>query len=146
MNAPLTYGDIAHSLAADFSSRAAAHDADGSFPRENFTQLHQGGLLALAASRELGGRGASLSQLGEVVGALGAGDPATALVLSMQFIQQRAMSRPDAGWPQALARRHSTRAGAPRVHRGKPGPTRPAATAQRPHRRRSVPAWRHRCR
>lgn len=105
MNAPLTYGDIAHSLAADFSSRAAAHDADGSFPRENFTQLHQGGLLALAASRELGGRGASLSQLGEVVGALGAGDPATALVLSMQFIQQRAMSRPDAGWPQALARR-----------------------------------------
>lgn len=106
MNAPLQWADVARALAAEFAQRADAHDRDGSFPFENFRQLHEAGLLALAAPRELGGQGASLRQLGDVIGAIGQGDPATALVLIMQYIQQRGMGgRGDRHWPEHLARR-----------------------------------------
>ncbi|CAM3403418.1 acyl-CoA dehydrogenase family protein [Polaromonas hydrogenivorans] len=105
MNAPLTWGQAARTLAAEFAARAAGHDRDASFPFENFTQLHEAGLLALAAPRELGGQGATLEQLGEVIGAIGQGDPATALVLVMQYIQHRSMGRPGRVWPVEVARR-----------------------------------------
>lgn len=105
MNAPLTWGQTARTLAVEFAVRAPQHDRDGSFPFENFTDLHQAGLLALAAPRELGGQGASLAQLGEVIGAIGQGDPATALVLIMQYIQHRSMGRPGKVWPEDVARR-----------------------------------------
>lgn len=105
MNAPLTWTQAARALSAEFAARAAGHDRDASFPFENFTQLHQAGLLALAAPRALGGQGASLAQLGEVIGAIGQGDAATALVLTMQFIQHRSMGRPGRIWPEDVARR-----------------------------------------
>lgn len=103
MNAALTRLQVAQALAAEFAARAPAHDQDASFPFENFTQLHEAGLLALAASTDLGGQGASLKQLGEVIGAIGQGDPATALVLIMQYIQHRSMSQPGKVWPRHLA-------------------------------------------
>jgi len=105
MNAPLTWGQTARTLAVEFAARAPQHDLDASFPFENFSDLHRAGLLALAAPRELGGQGATAAQLGEVIGAIGEGDPATALVLTMQYIQQRGMGRPGKVWPEHLARR-----------------------------------------
>ena len=105
MNAPLTWGQAARTLAVEFAARAPQHDLDASFPFENFNDLHRAGLLALAAPRHLGGHGASIAQLGEVLGAIGYGDPATALVLSMQYIQHRSMGRPGKVWPGHLARR-----------------------------------------
>lgn len=105
MNAPTGWGEAARVLAAGFAQRAAAHDRDGSFPHENFAELHAAGLLVLAAPRALGGQGASMAQLAEVVGAIGHGCPATALVLTMQYVQQRGMGRPGSPWPEALARR-----------------------------------------
>jgi len=105
MNAPLTWGQTAHALAAQFAARAAGHDREASFPFENFAQLHAAGLLTLAAPRELGGQGATLAQLAEVIGAIGQGDAATALVLAMQYLQHRSMGRPGGRWPEALARR-----------------------------------------
>lgn len=107
MNAPLTWEQTARALAAEFAGRAAAHDADGSFPFENFDQLHQAGLLTLAAPQALGGHGATLAQLGRVIGALGYACPATALVLTMQYMQHRSMGRkaPARSWPEPLARR-----------------------------------------
>ncbi|MDP4078613.1 acyl-CoA dehydrogenase family protein [Acidovorax sp. A1169] len=104
MNAPLTAGQLARTLAVEFGARAAVHDREGSFPHRNFTELQQAGLLSLAASRHLGGQGASLAQLGEVVGAVAQGCPATALVLTMQYMQHRAMGRAGSPWPEALAR------------------------------------------
>ena len=104
MNAPLTWGQAARTLAAEFGARAVAHDRDGSFPYQNFAELQQAGLLALAAPRALGGQGASAAQLAEVIGAIGQGCPATALVLTMQYIQQRGMGRPGSPWPETLAR------------------------------------------
>ncbi len=104
MNAPLSAGQVARTLAVEFGARAAAHDREGSFPHRNFAELQQAGLLALAASRHLGGQGAPVAQLGEVVGAVAQGCPATALVLTMQYLQQRAMGRAGSPWPEALAR------------------------------------------
>nr|WP_255593376.1 acyl-CoA dehydrogenase family protein [Acidovorax sp. sic0104] len=99
----MTWGQAARALAVEFGARAAVHDRDGSFPHANFAELQQAGLLALAAPRSLGGQGASAAQLAEVIGAIGQGCPATALVLTMQYIQQRGMGRPGSPWPQALA-------------------------------------------
>lgn len=104
MNAPLTAGQRARTLAAEFGARAAAHDREASFPHQNFADLQQAGLLALAAPRSLGGQGASAAQLGEVVGAVAQGCPATALVLTMQYIQHRGMGRPGTAWPVERAR------------------------------------------
>lgn len=108
MNASLTPGQIARTLAAEFATRATEHDREASFPFENFSQLQQAGLLALAAPRKLGGQGATLAQLGEVIGAVAHGDPATALVLVMQYMQHRSMGYADGksrSWPQHLAER-----------------------------------------
>ncbi|WP_353236078.1 acyl-CoA dehydrogenase family protein [Diaphorobacter ruginosibacter] len=105
MNASLSWADTARVLAAEFGRRAAQHDRDGTFPHENFADLHAAGLLALAAPRALGGQGATSTQLAEVLGAIGYGCPATALVLSMQYIQQRQAGRAGSPWPEALARK-----------------------------------------
>ncbi|WP_367849809.1 acyl-CoA dehydrogenase family protein [Rhodoferax sp. WC2427] len=108
MNASLNPGQLARTLAVEFAARADAHDRDASFPFDNFAALQQAGLLALAAPRPLGGQGATLAQLGEVIGAVGYGCPATALVLVMQYIQHRSMAQTGpAGrtWPQHLAER-----------------------------------------
>ncbi len=103
MNAPLTWGQAARALSVEFAARAPGHDRDASFPFENFSQLHEAGLLSLAAPRELGGQGASLTQLADVIGAIGQGDPATALVLIMQYIQHRGMAPGGRIWPRHLA-------------------------------------------
>lgn len=107
MNAPLTWEQAARTLAVEFAHRAPRHDAEGSFPFENFEDLHRAGLLTLAAPQALGGQGATVAQLGAVVGAVGYACPATALVLTMQYIQHRSMgrSRPARSWPEPLARK-----------------------------------------
>nr|WP_315227331.1 acyl-CoA dehydrogenase family protein [uncultured Albidiferax sp.] len=111
MNASLNPGQLARTLAVEFAARADTHDRDASFPFDNFAALQQAGLLALAAPRHLGGQGATLAQLGEVIGAVGYGCPATALVLVMQYIQHRSMGQtspagqPGRSWPQHLAER-----------------------------------------
>lgn len=104
MKLEMTWADTARTLAADFGQRAVAHDRDGSFPHANFADLQQAGFLALAAPRALGGQQASVAELGEVIGAIGYGCPATALVLSMQYLQQRGMARAASPWPEPLAR------------------------------------------
>lgn len=104
MNAALRWPHTARLLAAEFAQRAPQHDAAGSFPHENFAALRAAGLLTLAAPAAWGGGAASVQVLSDVVGAIGQGCPATALVLSMQFIQHRNMARKGSVWPQALAR------------------------------------------
>ncbi|PYO54823.1 MAG: acyl-CoA dehydrogenase, partial [Candidatus Rokuibacteriota bacterium] len=41
-----------------FAPRAARHDAESSFPHENYRDLHAAGLLPLAVPRAYGGVGA----------------------------------------------------------------------------------------
>lgn len=105
MNVALSWGQIAQTLSVEFAARAAENDLHAAFPHQNFYDLQKAGLLTLAAPHELGGTGASLSQLAEVISAIGEGDPATGLVLIMQYIQHRNM-RPDLkAWPTDIAKR-----------------------------------------
>ena len=123
MNAALPPLQLAQTLARQFAERAAQHDAAGSFPHDNFADLAGAGLLSLAASPhllrtpvwtdgvpgsplhlKLPTQGASLTQLGQVIAAIGHACPATALVLAMQYIQHRALSRANSHWPIHLAR------------------------------------------
>lgn len=82
-----------HTLAEDFSTRAAQHDADASLPTENFTLLHQAGLLGLTVPRPLGGAGGSLGDIVSVIGLVAKADPSTALILAMQYLQGAALFR-----------------------------------------------------
>jgi alkylation response protein AidB-like acyl-CoA dehydrogenase len=74
--------DLTRALAAT----ADRHDRDATFPFENFDLLHRHGLLALTAPERLGGGAADLPTTLKVVQAVARGEPATALVLVMQYL------------------------------------------------------------
>jgi alkylation response protein AidB-like acyl-CoA dehydrogenase len=103
MTRPLDIPGLARALAWEVAATAAAHDRDGSFPAENFKRLQQAGLLALTAPTSLGGRGASLPEAAQVIGQIAQGEPSTALILAMQYINLATL--PESRWPQHLVRR-----------------------------------------
>lgn len=94
---------VAAALGARFAETAAAHDASGAFPAENFRQLHAAGLSALTAPVEFGGGGAGLEVTAEVIRAIARGEPSTALILVMQYINLATL--PASRWPAHLVRR-----------------------------------------
>ncbi|HKT38995.1 MAG TPA: acyl-CoA dehydrogenase family protein [Ktedonobacterales bacterium] len=85
----------AEPLALRFADRAAAHDADASFPSENFEDLRAAGLLALTVPEEYGGLGADERDYVPVLERIAWGDASTALALGMhlsnigQFVEGR---------------------------------------------------------
>ncbi|MCJ2068901.1 acyl-CoA/acyl-ACP dehydrogenase [Methylobacterium sp. J-030] len=97
--------DIVGSLAGRIAEGAARHDRAGTFPHDSIAALREAGLLALTVPRRLGGGGAGLARAAEIVRTLGSGDPATALVLAMQYTQHSLIHRSDAPWPRDLADR-----------------------------------------
>ena len=72
-------------LAADFATRAAAHDRDASHPLENYDILRREGFYALNVPKDLGGGGVGL--LGHTLAfeALAQGCQATALAFNMHL-------------------------------------------------------------
>ena len=70
-------------LAADFATRSAGHDRDGSHPTENYDRLRQEGFLDLTVPREWGGQGRSFLDHTIAYEALGQGCPSTALAFNM---------------------------------------------------------------
>ncbi|GBH23372.1 acyl-CoA dehydrogenase [Burkholderia vietnamiensis] len=86
-------------LAPELAADAARNDVDGRFPHENFARLHRAGLIAQVVPREHGGAGATLAQASRIVAAIARADPATALVLTMTYLQHRALGRADSRWP-----------------------------------------------
>lgn len=94
--------DVLAELAARFAATAADHDAAGSFPHDNFALLHQYGLIAQVVPAAQGGGGANLAEARRIVAAVARGDAATALVLTMTYLQHRAIGRADTHWPPAL--------------------------------------------
>lgn len=99
-------------LTAAFAATAAQHDRDATFPTANIDLLHRHRLLALTAPKELGGLAADLPTALKVVRAVAKGEPATALVLVMQYLHLARIL--DSGWPTHLAKRVVGDA----VHRG----------------------------
>lgn len=91
-------------LAAEFAVTAAEHDRTAAFPFANFARLHEAGLLALTVPLHLGGNGAGLDEAMRVVGTIATGEPSTALVLAMQFIQHAMIARSHR-FPRHLAER-----------------------------------------
>lgn len=88
MIAPLTprqqqIVDLAGRLADTFADRATEHDRDNTFPTANYEELRSSGYLTLTVPEELGGRGASLSDLVLAQERLAMGDGSTALAVNM---------------------------------------------------------------
>lgn len=91
-------------LGAEFAGRAEQYDRSGEFPHANFRSLQRHGLLALTVPRAQGGLGGGLGEAIEVIGAVAKGDPSTALILAMQYLQHaRLQDNPQ--WPAHLRQR-----------------------------------------
>jgi alkylation response protein AidB-like acyl-CoA dehydrogenase len=88
-------------LQTKFAERAAEHDRDGSFPVENFDLLREFGLLSLTVPCEFGGGGANLATTARVVRAVAYAEPATALVLTMQYVYQLGITQ-STRWPRRV--------------------------------------------
>lgn len=104
MDATSSTVDKARLLAAEFATRAGAHDRDASFPFENFRQLFEAGLLSLTVPRAEGGLGAGMLETTRVLNEVARGCASTALVLGMHYIQHHSMARGDR-WPKHLVQR-----------------------------------------
>ncbi|TBV02059.1 acyl-CoA dehydrogenase family protein [Phytopseudomonas dryadis] len=88
-------------ITASLAASAADYDRSGEFPAENFALLHRHGLLGLTVPRALGGGGADLATARKVIAAVAKGEPSTALILVMQYLQHfRLQSNPH--WPEHL--------------------------------------------
>jgi alkylation response protein AidB-like acyl-CoA dehydrogenase len=70
-------------LAADFATRSAVHDRDGSHPTENYDRLRQEGFLHLTIPKDRGGSGFDFLSHTIAYEALGQGCPSTALAFNM---------------------------------------------------------------
>jgi alkylation response protein AidB-like acyl-CoA dehydrogenase len=91
-------------ITRQLGSTAERYDRSGEFPRANFDLLAQEVLIGLTVSRELGGRGASLSEAARVLAAVAKGEPSTALILFMTYHYHASPARAQ-GWPKAIYER-----------------------------------------
>jgi alkylation response protein AidB-like acyl-CoA dehydrogenase len=89
---------LADRLAARFAERANIHDRDGSFPYENYVDLHESGYLCLAIPPEFGGEGADVFEMTLAQEHLARGDGSTGLATGMlvQIIGREGEAR---DWP-----------------------------------------------
>lgn len=98
--APAPFLEAARRLAVEFAATAPELDRSALFPHENFRRLGKEDLLALTAPIGLGGRGAGLAGALEVIRTIARGEPSTALILSMQYINLANLPR--GRWAQPL--------------------------------------------
>lgn len=82
------------------AEHAAEHDRDATFPHEGVAAAHAAGLLTATVAARHGGPGAGLADTTRILQALGAGDPAVALVTAMTLFTHAAEARA-AHWPAA---------------------------------------------
>ncbi len=92
-------------LSDQFAATAADHDRSGAFPRQNFEALQTHGLIGLVAPAAYGGGGATLGAARRVIAAVARGEPATALILTMTYLQHQALARRESRWPAHLRER-----------------------------------------
>ncbi|WP_049870553.1 acyl-CoA dehydrogenase family protein [Pseudomonas cremoricolorata] len=91
-------------LTQALATNAERYDRSGEFPADNIALLHQHGLLALTVPTALGGAGADLATARRVVAAIAKGDPASALIVVMQYLQHLRL-QDDTRWPLHLRQR-----------------------------------------
>lgn len=76
---------VARDLAPGFASRAAAYDANDSFPFENYAELKQRRVFSAGIPVEFGGGGADVPEICAMLRELGRACGSTALALSMHL-------------------------------------------------------------
>lgn len=86
-------------IAPQLAASAAEHDLQGNFPHDNFALLHASGLIAQVIPQTHGGGGAGLQTARQIIASIAHADAATALVLTMTYLQHRAIARADTRWP-----------------------------------------------
>lgn len=96
---PDRLAEVLASIAPQLAASAAEHDLHGSFPHDNFALLHASGLIAQVIPQTHGGGGASLITARQIIASIAHADAATALVLTMTYLQHRAIARADTRWP-----------------------------------------------
>jgi acyl-CoA dehydrogenase len=74
---------LARTLASEFATRAAEHDANDSFVAENYQALRDAKIFSAPVPAELGGGGAGFETHCEIIRAIGRGCGSTALSYSM---------------------------------------------------------------
>ncbi len=79
--------ELMRQLGPAFEARAAANDASDRFCEEDFAELKNRGVMAAAVPAELGGGGATVSELGAMLRTLAGYSASTALALSMHTHQ-----------------------------------------------------------
>lgn len=84
---PENLAQAADRLAADFATRADLHDAEGSFVAENYAKLKEAGLIEAGVPVDLGGAGASVAELADMLRRLAHGCGSTALAFAMHTHQ-----------------------------------------------------------
>ena len=101
---------LAESLAADFATRAAAHDREGTYPHASVDALRDTGYLAAAVPHEHGGMGvASVHDLIVAASRLARGDASVAIGANMHMAVLRNIAR---RWEMAVAAGNDRRAAA----------------------------------
>ena len=66
-----------------FAGRAASYDAESAFPKENYADLREAGLLSLTVPREYGGLGVDPATYVRCLLEMAKGCPSTALTFNM---------------------------------------------------------------
>ncbi|PKB59275.1 MAG: hypothetical protein BZY83_02775 [SAR202 cluster bacterium Casp-Chloro-G2] len=80
--------ELAEKHAADFATRAAEHDRDGTFATENITAMKQSGFAAAAVPKEFGGMGVtSIHDCIVAINRLGRAEGATPLAFTMHLFR-----------------------------------------------------------
>ena len=92
--------EIRHLMA----EQAASLDASGDFPRDNIDRLRQRGFLSLAVPLQYGGAGADLPRLQQAIAAIAWGEPATALIVCMQYLHHLRLAENE-NWSEPLRQR-----------------------------------------
>lgn len=93
--------DDLRQIRQNLMATAARFDASGEFPHDNIALLSRSGLLALVAERPYGAQ-AGLEQARQAIAAIAFAEPATALILTMTYLNHRQLARADCRWPQSL--------------------------------------------
>lgn len=86
-------------------ARTATHyDRSGQFPHANVGHLQARGLLSLVVPERFGGAGADLETTRRVVTAIARGEPSTALIVTMHYLQHLRLQR-SVRWPSIWQQR-----------------------------------------
>lgn len=96
--APAINLDVPEELVRRFASRAAEADRLGEINFDNLSDLHKAGYLGLTLPPNRGGQGITLRQITQIVSQVAKGDPSTALILAMQYLQTVAILLSET-WP-----------------------------------------------